>query len=58
MLKVTAAQLEIFRGRTGFLEQKHCDKPFMHDIQTKSSTGENFFVFVQDIRKTAFQVRT
>ena len=44
-LKVTGAQPEIFQGRTGFLEQKHCDKHFMHDIQKKGSAGENFLVF-------------
>ena len=45
-LKVTGGQPEIFQGRTGFLEQKHLDKHFMHDIQKKgSSAGKNFLVF-------------
>ena len=44
-LKVTGAQPGIFRGRTGFLEQKHFDKHFMHDIQKKGSVGKNFLVF-------------
>ena len=43
-LKVTGAQPEIFQGRTGFLEQKHFDKHFMHDMQKKASAGENFLV--------------
>ena len=44
-LKVTGAQPEIFQGRTGFLEQKHFDKHFMHDIQKKGSAGKNFLAF-------------
>ena len=44
-LKVTDAQPGIFQGRTGFLEQKHFDKYFMHDIQKKGSAGKNFLVF-------------
>ena len=44
-LKVTGAQSGIFWGRTGFSEQKHFDKHFMHNIQKKSSAGKNFFVF-------------
>ena len=57
-LKVTGAQPEIFRGRTGFLEQKHFDKRFMHDIQKKRAPqGKIFLFFLQDILKTAFQVR-
>ena len=54
-LKVTGAQPEIFRDRAGFLEQKHFDKHFMHDIQKKDFAEEIFFL--QDILKTAFQVR-
>ena len=57
-LKVRDAQPEIFQGRTDFLEQKHFDKHFMHDIQKKGSAGENFLLFfLQGILKTAFQVR-
>ena len=44
-LKVTGAQPEIFWDRTGFLEQKHFDKHFMHDIQKKGTAGENVLVF-------------
>ena len=44
-LKVTGAQTGIFGGRTGFLEQKHFDKNFMHDIQKKGFTGKYFLVF-------------
>ena len=44
-LKVAGAQPEIFRSRTGFLEQKHFDKHFMYDIQKKGSAGENVLVF-------------
>ena len=44
-LKVTGAQPGIFQGRTGFLEQKHFDKHFMHDIQKKGSVGKTFPVF-------------
>ena len=44
-MNVTGAQPEIFRGKTGLLEQKHFDKHFMHDIQKKGSAGENFLVF-------------
>ena len=53
--KVTGAQPGVFRGRIGFLKQKHFDKHFMHDIQKKGSTVKCFFR--QDILKTAFQVR-
>ena len=56
-LKVTGAQPEIFQGRTGFLEQKHFDKHFMHEIQEKGSAGKNLVIFLQDVLKTAFQVR-
>ena len=44
-LKVTGAQPEIFRGKTGFLEQKHFDKHFMHEIRKNGSAGETFLVF-------------
>ena len=44
-LKVTGAQPGMFQGRTGFLEWKHFDKQFMHDIQKKGSAGKNFLVF-------------
>ena len=44
-LKVTGKQPEIFRDMIGFLEQKHFDKHFMHDIQKKGSAGENVLVF-------------
>ena len=44
-LKVTGAQPEIFQGRTGFLEQKHFDKHFMHDIQKKGSAGKKCLAF-------------
>ena len=44
-LKVTGEQPEIFQGRSGFLEEKHFEKHFMHDIQNKDSVGENFLVF-------------
>ena len=44
-VKFKVAQPGIFWGRTGFLEQKHFDKHFMHDIQKKGSSGENFLVF-------------
>ena len=30
-LKITVAETGIFRGRTGFLEQKHFDKHLMHN---------------------------
>ena len=56
-LKVTGAQPENFRGRTGFLEQKHFDKHFMHDIQKRAPQRKTFLFFLQDILKTAFQVR-
>ena len=55
MKSLKGAQPEIFRDRAGFLEQKHFDKHFMHDIQKKGFAEENFFL--QDILKTAFQVR-
>ena len=41
-LRVTTRQ---FSGQEGFLEEKHLDKHFMHDIQKKGSAGENFLVF-------------
>ena len=44
-LKVTGAQPGIFRGKTGFLVQKHFDKHFIHDIQKKGFAGKNFLVF-------------
>ena len=43
--KVTGIQPGIFLGRTGFLEQKHFDKHFMHNIQKKCSTGKIFLAF-------------
>ena len=55
-LEITDAQLGIFWGRTSFLVQKHFDKHFMHDIQKKAPQGKILF-FLQDILKTAFQVR-
>ena len=55
-LEITDAQLGIFWGRTSFLGQKHFDKHFMHDIQKKAPQGKILF-FLQDILKTAFQVR-
>ena len=54
---ITGAQPVIFQGGTGFMEQQHFDKDFMHDIQKKGCPGKNFIVFLQDILKTAFQVR-
>ena len=64
-LEITGAQPGIFRGRTGFLEQKHFDKNFMHlctliktsALQKKGSAGKNFLVFLQDNLKTAFQAK-
>ena len=50
-LKVTGAQPGIFRGRTGFLEQKHFDKQFMHDIQKKGPAEKISLFFLQDILK-------
>ena len=44
-LKVIGTQPGIFRGRTGFLEQKDFDKHFMHKIQKKSSSWKIFLVF-------------
>ena len=44
-LKITSTQPGIFWGRTGFLEQKHFDKHFMHDVQKKGSAEENFLAF-------------
>ena len=44
-LKVTGAQPVIFRGRAGFLEQKHFDEHFMYDIQKKWAAGKDFVVF-------------
>ena len=45
VLKVTGTQPGIFPGRTGFFENKHFDKHFMHDIQKKGSAGKDFLVF-------------
>ena len=56
MKSLKGAQPEIFRDRAGFLEQKHFDKHFMHDIQKKGSTWGKFSC-LKDILKTAFQVR-
>ena len=44
-MKATGAKPGILGGRTGFLEQKHFDKHFMHDIQKKGSAGKKFLVF-------------
>ena len=44
-MELTSAQPGIFRDRTGFFEQKHFDKHFMHGIQKKDSAGKKFLVF-------------
>ena len=44
-LKVTGVQPVIFRGRAGFLEQRHFDKHFMHNIQKKGAAGKDSLVF-------------
>ena len=56
-MKVTDAQPRIFRGKTGFLEERHFDKNFMHDIEKKGSAGKIFMFFLQDILKIAFKMR-
>ena len=54
-LKVAGAQPEIFRGRTGFLEQKHFDKHFMHEIQEKGSAGKILLFFFKIFWKLHFK---
>ena len=56
-MRVTGTQPGIFGGRTGFLEQGRFNKHFMHNTQKKGSAGENVPVFLQDILKTAFEMR-
>ena len=49
MLEVTGTQPGIFRGRTSFLEQKHFDKHFMHDIQKEGLHREKLSCFLSKI---------
>ena len=40
-MRVTGEKPGIFWDRTGFQEQGHFDKHFMHNMQNKGSEGKN-----------------
>ena len=46
--KVTGAQPEIFKGRGGFLELGHFNKPFVKNKREKGPVGKNLGFFCLD----------